>query len=154
MSKKRFKTNHVGCIVDYENNLKNYDDEEIVDLLNDLDEELKIYKSKIEFKNNKLSIFDKFCRYNNYVEELREDCEKEISEFIDEEWNPNSEYYVDCEDGNILTILVKGEIVDEKESFELFIIKELCEKYELEILYIETVQQKDPYIEWGLVQKE
>lgn len=104
--------------------------------------------------NDKISIFDKFCQYNSYVEELREDCEKEISKFIDEEWNPNSDYYVDCEDGNILSIMVKGQIVDEKESFELFIIKKLCEKYKLEILYTEIVRQKDPYIEWGLVQKE
>jgi len=39
MTKKRFKTNEVGCIVDYEDNLKNYDGQEIVDLLNELHDE-------------------------------------------------------------------------------------------------------------------
>lgn len=46
---ERFKTNEVGCIVDYQNGLKNYDGQEIVDLMNELDDEIVALKHAINF---------------------------------------------------------------------------------------------------------
>lgn len=53
MTNKRFKTNEVGCIVDLrDKHLKNYDGEEIVDLLNELSEEKNYFeKKKCEYFN-------------------------------------------------------------------------------------------------------
>lgn len=49
MTDKRFKTNEVGCIVDYQDNLRNYDGEEIVELLNELDKKNKQFKIESRF---------------------------------------------------------------------------------------------------------
>ena len=46
---ERFKTNEVGCIVDYQNGLKNYDGQEIVDLMNELDDEIMALKYTVNF---------------------------------------------------------------------------------------------------------
>ena len=46
---ERFKTNEVGCIVDYQNGLKNYDGQEIVDLMNELDDEIMALKYAVNF---------------------------------------------------------------------------------------------------------
>ena len=46
---ERFKNNEVGCIVDYQNGLKNYDGQEIVDLMNELDDEIIALKHTVKF---------------------------------------------------------------------------------------------------------
>ena len=46
---ERFKNNEVGCIVDYQNGLKNYDGQEIVDLMNELDDEIMALKYAVNF---------------------------------------------------------------------------------------------------------
>ena len=51
MMEKRFITNEVGCIVDlYDEQLRNYDGQEIVDLLNDLSDKIE----DLEKENNEL----------------------------------------------------------------------------------------------------
>ena len=45
----RFQINEVGCIVDYQNGLKNYDGQEIVDLMNELDDEIMALKYTVNF---------------------------------------------------------------------------------------------------------
>ena len=45
----RFQINEVGCIVDYQNGLKNYDGQEVVDLMNELDDEIMALKYTVNF---------------------------------------------------------------------------------------------------------
>lgn len=100
------------------------------------------------------NIFQRFCEINDYLEDIRADCEKEVRNFIDEIWNPKLEYYVECEYTNLLTIMVCDGI--DKEKFEQFVINPICENYDayisyVEISYVEPVENKEPYyIEWGL----
>lgn len=56
MIEKRFKTNEVGCIVDLKDpQLRNYDGEEIVDLLNAIAEENELLKNDIKMLSLKLN---------------------------------------------------------------------------------------------------
>lgn len=95
--------------------------------------------------------FQRFCQLNDYIEFIREDCEKEVKKFIDETY-PQIEYYVECEDSNLLSIMVCGDI--DREKFEKLVIKGLCEQYNTRISYVETVENDAPYIEWGLILKD
>ena len=45
----RFQINEVGCIIDYQNGLKNYDGQEVVDLMNELDDEIMALKYTVKF---------------------------------------------------------------------------------------------------------
>ena len=73
---KRFKTNYVGCIVDYEDNLKNYDGEEITDLLNKLAEENKQLK-------NRIKLFQKLAEPTNNLKTCHiEEENKQIKEIL------------------------------------------------------------------------
>lgn len=99
--------------------------------------------------------FDLFCKFQIYMENARDNVEEEISDFIDTEWNPKLEYYVECENSQVISIMVCDDVIVndgiERESFEIFIIKPLCEKYKLVVSYIESVESDFPYIEWGLI---
>lgn len=105
------------------------------------------------FYNENDNYFEEFCKYSEYLEELRNNCEEKISNFIDEEWNPKLEYYVECEDSHVLSIMV-CDINNKKEIFEQFIINPLCELYDLNVSYVEIVESKSEYIEWGLILKK
>lgn len=101
----------------------------------------------IMFKNN-INDFKKFCKCSNHIEELRGKCEDEVSDFIRYQWNRKLDFYVECEDTLILSIMVCGEI--DRSSFEQFIITPLCDFWDLEVRYVEIVEGANPYIEWGL----
>ena len=104
----------------------------------------------IMFKNND-NYFKKFCKCSNNIEELREKCEDVVEDFIRYQWNRKFEFYVECEDTLILSIMVCDEI--DRSSFEQFIITPLCDMWDLEVRYVEILEGESPYIEWGLIFK-
>lgn len=80
MTEKRFKTNEVGCIVDcYDCNLKNYDGQEIVDLLNDLHEE----NEQLRKENKFLQCTIESNSQDDYIDFLEKQNEK-LKERIEE----------------------------------------------------------------------
>ena len=99
--------------------------------------------------NSNENYFEKFCEYCDYLEDLMDKCEISIKNFIEEEWNPELEFYVECKYTRKLSIIICES--DIRKSFEQFIIKPLCEKYDLKIDYIEIVESDLPYIEWVLI---
>ena len=100
-------------------------------------------KLEIPHKN----LFYSFCAYDEYVDDIRITFENEIKDFIIEEWSP-TEYYVELEDTHILSITIFDDI--RRKCFENYIINPICEKYALEVKYVETVESSASYIEWGL----
>ena len=74
MTEKRFMTNEVGCIVDlYDNQLRNYDGQEIVDLLNKLNENFETLKFECKHQCNQKHNLITYLRRKGYeMEEIRE----------------------------------------------------------------------------------
>lgn len=95
-----------------------------------------------------LNFYKLFCRYAEKMEAARDKVEKDITNFIKEEWNENLELCVELEDTGVVTIWVGEEV--EKEYFYQFIINPICKKYGLKLQYTEVVKGVCSYIEWGL----
>lgn len=84
------------------------------------------------------------------VEYLRDKVEKQILDYIREEWNKDLHVCVECTDLNI-EITVMGDI--DYERFEFFIINKICDEFDLKVSYKELVTRVNDdgnYCEWGL----
>ena len=109
---KRFMTNEVGCIVDYKDNLKNYDGEEIVDLLNQLADENKQLKQEVEnLKDVNAQCCNDYSHYRRENEQLKQElkvyrkiasCSNCHYHDYDTLFGGDDEYEI-CEKGNDVT---------------------------------------------------
>lgn len=105
-------------------------------------------KDECEKTNTLLNLYQKLSDYQKKADEYAEKLENEVTDFIHQEWRKDLCLCVEVNNCGVLAVWVGEDI--SKIAFEQFIIKPICDKYNLKISYCENVTGESSYIEWGL----